>query len=192
MTTIDLFLDELKSEYDREFELKSSLENKANYILIAAGVTLSLLFSFGSMMVGTLTSNYEYLNLVIVSLMIGVVTNGISVLFSVLGFSIKHYGYPFPYHVFFKDDPSNNKLVFNDEVIEQYRDGLGDTGPESIQIFKESVIENYLECNKENAIQNYNKATRIKIAQWFFFAGAISIPFIVGFALPYLWTKPLL
>ena len=63
MTTIDLFLDELKSEYDREFELKSSLENKANYILIAAGVTLSLLFSFGSMMVGTLTSNYEYFEL---------------------------------------------------------------------------------------------------------------------------------
>ena len=36
MSTIDLFLDELKSEYDRGFELKSSLENKANYILIAA------------------------------------------------------------------------------------------------------------------------------------------------------------
>jgi len=37
MSTIDLFLDELKSEYNREFELKPSLENKANYILIAAG-----------------------------------------------------------------------------------------------------------------------------------------------------------
>src|SRR4030095_368020 len=106
--------------------------------------------------------------------------------------SIKHYGFPFPYHAFFKEDPSNNKLMFNGEVIEQYRDGSGQTVAESIQIFKESVIENYLECNKENAIQNYNKATRIKIAQWFFFAGSISIPFIVGFALPYLWTKPLL
>lgn len=124
--------------------------------------------------------------------MIGVVTNGISVLFSVLGFSIKHYGFPFLYHAFFKEDPSNNKSLFNGEVIEQYRDGSGQTVAESIQIFKESVIENYLECNKENAIQNYNKATRIKIAQWFFFVGSISIPFIVGFALPYLWTKPLL
>lgn len=100
----------------------------------------------------------------------------------------------FPFHtmLFLKEDPSNNKLMFNGEVIEQYRDGSGQTVAESIQIFKESVIENYLECNKENAIQNYNKATRIKIAQWFFFAGSISIPFIVGFALPYLWTKPLL
>ena len=59
--------------------------------------------------------------------------------------------------------------MFNGEVIEQYRDGSGQTVAESIQIFKESVIENYLECNKENAIQNYNKATRIKIAQWFLF-----------------------
>ena len=54
MSTIDLFLDELKSEYDKEFELKSSLENKANYILIAAGVTMSLLFSFGAVLVDKL------------------------------------------------------------------------------------------------------------------------------------------
>lgn len=96
-------------------------------------------------------------------LMIGVVTNGISVLFSVLGFSIKHYGFPFLCHAFFKEDPSNNKSLFNGEVIEQYRDGSGQTVAESIQIFQESVIENYLECNKENAIQNYYKATRIKL-----------------------------
>ena len=36
--------------------------------------------------------------------MIGVVTNGISVLFSVLGFSIKHYRYPLPYLAFFTKD----------------------------------------------------------------------------------------
>ena len=31
--------------------------------------------------------------------------------------------------------------MFNGEVIEQYRDGSGQTVAESIQIFKESVIE---------------------------------------------------
>ena len=51
MSTIYLFLDELKSEYDREFELKSSLENKANYILIDAGVTMWLLFSFRAVLI---------------------------------------------------------------------------------------------------------------------------------------------
>ena len=61
MSTIDLFLDELKSEYNREFELfelKPSLENKANYILIAAGVTMSLLFSFGAVLIDKLHSDY--------------------------------------------------------------------------------------------------------------------------------------
>lgn len=101
MSTIDLFLDELKSEYDKEFELKSSLENKANYILIAAGVIMSLLFSFGAVLVDKLNADYQYLIFVVVFLMIGVVTNGISVLFSVLGFSIKPYRYPLPYHAFF-------------------------------------------------------------------------------------------
>ena len=81
--------------------------------------------------------------------------------------------------------------MFNHELIEKYRNGIGDTKEESLQTFKESVIENYLTCNKVNAIQNNDKAIRIKIAQWFFFAGAMSIPFIIGFALPYLWIKPL-
>ena len=58
MSTIDLFLDELKSEYNREFELKSSLENKANYILIAAGITMCLLFSFGAVLIDKLHSDY--------------------------------------------------------------------------------------------------------------------------------------
>ena len=86
MSTIDLFLDELRSEYDKEFELKFSLENKANYILIAAGVTMSLLFSFGSVLVDKLNADYQYLTFVVVFLMIGVVTNGISVLFSITWF----------------------------------------------------------------------------------------------------------
>ena len=142
MSTIDLFLDELKSEYDREFELKASLENKANYVLIAAGVSLSLLFNFGSMLVGNLTSDYKYLNIVLVFLMISIVANGTSVLFSVFGFSIRQYRYPLPYQAFFREDPTTKKLVFNEEVIEEYRDGVSENKQESEKIFKESIIEN--------------------------------------------------
>ena len=61
---------------------------------------MSLLFSFGAVLVDKSNADYQYLILVIVFLMIGVVTNGISVLFSGLGFSIKPYRYPLPYHAF--------------------------------------------------------------------------------------------
>jgi|GEM_PF-462488 len=184
MSTIDLFPNELKSEYNKEFELKTTLENKANYLLIAAGVTMSLLFSFGAVLVDKINSDYQFLILVVLFLLISVVTNGISVLFSVLGFSIMPYRYTLPSHVFYNDDGT-----FIDEAIKQYRDGIGKDSTESEKIFKESIVEAYLRCNRQNAVQNKNKATKIKIAQWFFFAGAITIPFIMGFALPYLWSS---
>lgn len=40
---------------------------------------------------------------------------------------------------------------------------MGKDKPESEKIFKESIIENYLRCNKQNAIQNKNKAIKIKL-----------------------------
>lgn len=189
MSTIDLFLEELKFQYKQEFELKSNLENKANYLLIAAGVTLSLLFTFGAQLIGKLGTNYEYFPIVIGFLMLSVITNGISILFSILGFSLKPYRYTLPYDAFFTKDPTTKKMSFNDKVIEEYRDGLGKTDTESTQIFKESIIENYLRCNRQNGLQNKSKAIIIKTAQWLFFAGAITIPFIMGFALFYLWSS---
>jgi hypothetical protein len=106
-------------------------------------------------------------------------------LFSVLGFSIKPYRYPLPYHAFFTKEG-----MFNEGAIKQYSEGMGKDKPESEKIFKDSIIENYLRCIKQNAIQNKNKAIKIKITQWFFFAGTIAIPFIIGFVLPYLWSTP--
>lgn len=186
MSTIDLFLEELKSQYKQEFELKSTLENKANYLLIAAGVTLSFLFSFGVELIGELNQNYEYLTVVIGFLMLGIITNGISILFSVLGVAPTLYRYALPYNRFFIKDPTNNKFKFDDKMIEEYQDGVGEHESESKKIFKESMVENYLRCNLQNGQQNEKKAIIIKIAQWLFFAGAISIPIVIGFALPFL------
>jgi hypothetical protein len=184
--TIDLFLDELKSQYQQEFELKSSLENKANYLLIAAGVTMSLLFSFGVELTGNLNKEYQYLSFVVGFLILGVVTNVISVLFSVLGFSIKPYRYTIHHESLFLKDPLNGNLSFNEKLIEEYRDGEGE---EAVKKFKSTIIESYVTCILKNGIQNKSKAIKIKIAQWLFFAGAVSIPFIIGFALLYLWSK---
>jgi hypothetical protein len=188
MSTIDLFLEELKSAYKQEFELKATLENKANYLLVASGVTMSLLFSFGVELIGKLNHDYEFLPFVIGFLMFSVIANGMSILLSILGFALTPYRFSLPYNVFFKKDQTTNKFKFNNKVIEEFRDGKGETDNESITIFKETIIENYLRCNLQNGRQNNWKAIIIKTAQWLFFAGAISIPFIIGFALPFLWS----
>jgi hypothetical protein len=126
MSTIDLFLEELKSHYKQEFELKSTLENKANYLLIAAGVTMTLLFSFGSTLIGNLNLNYQYLYYVISFLLLGIITNGISILFAVLAFTIKPYRFVFPHNIFFDKDG-----MFNTAIINDYKEGTGKTEDES-------------------------------------------------------------
>jgi hypothetical protein len=184
--TIDLFLEELKSQYKQEFELKSSLENRANYVLIAAGVTMSLLFTFGTGFIEKLTPQYYYFQFVIGFFLLSAITNSTSILFSVLGFLVRDYRFTMPYYVFFKKDPSTKKVSFNNESIEEYTIGKGKNDKESIQIFRESMIENYLRCNRQNRIRNNSKATMIKIEQWLFFAGAISIVSIMISVIPYL------
>jgi hypothetical protein len=73
-------------------------------------------------------------------------------------------------------------------VIAEYRDGAGKNDIQSVTIFKESMIQNYLRCNLQNGQQNEKKSIIIEIAQWLFFAGVIIVPIIIGFALPFLWS----
>ena len=44
MESEDLFLRELKLEYDRQFEIKRDLESKANNIMTISGTVATLLF----------------------------------------------------------------------------------------------------------------------------------------------------
>jgi serine/threonine protein kinase len=98
---------------------------------------------------------------------------------------------------------TRNKLfVLLDDAERSYNKALDIKPGEALTLYKRAALfierslidkrnKNYLECNKINAIHNSDKATKIKFAQWFFFGGAICIPLIIGFALPFLWTKPL-
>jgi hypothetical protein len=76
-----------------------------------------------------------------------------------------------PYNHFFNDDGT-----FNEEAIEEYRDA-------DIGVFKDTLIETYLRCIKHNDLTNKGKAVKVKVAQWLFFAGVITIPIAIGILL---------
>jgi hypothetical protein len=75
MTTNKLFLQELKDQYEKEFELKDALEGKANNILTISGLVATLLFGFGSFMIDKLGSSYEFLIPVTILLIMGIIGN---------------------------------------------------------------------------------------------------------------------
>jgi hypothetical protein len=166
-----LFLQELKSQYDKEFDLKNTLEGKANYLLTIAGVVSTLLFGFGTFLIDNLDTSYPFLSYITTLITLGVAINIVSVLFSVLSFKIQPYRYVMPYNHFFNDDGT-----FNEEAIEEYRDA-------DIGVFKDTLIETYLRCIKHNDLTNKGKAVKVKVAQWLFFAGVITIPIAIGILL---------
>jgi len=44
----------LYGQYDKEFDLKNTLEGKVNYLLTIAGVVSTLLFGFGTFLIDNL------------------------------------------------------------------------------------------------------------------------------------------
>ena len=168
MSKRDLFLAELKSHYDKEFELKNTLESKANYILAAAGIVVTLLFSFGSPIIEKLAQHSEVFLTARVLLITGISANVLAILCSVLAFRITLYKYAMPSDAFY-DDKGN----LNDEVIAEYSDG------NDLDVFGDTMIETYLDCNRHNDAMNNEKTIKIKIAQWSFFTGIVIIPLII-------------
>ena len=171
MSSKDLFLQELKSQYDKEFDLKNTIESKANYLLTIAGVVSILLFGFGTFLIDNINTSYPPLPYISSLIILGVAINIVSILFSVLSFRIQPYRYVMPYDHFFNDD-----LSFNEKAIKEYRDA-------DIGVFKDTIIETYLRSNKDNGLTNQDKAVKVQIAQWLFFAGVVTIPIVIGILL---------
>ena len=171
MSSKKLFFEELKSQYDKEFDLKNTLEGKANYLLTIAGVVSTLLFGFGTFLIDNLDTNYSPLPVISILIILGVAINIVSILFSVLSFKIQPYCYVITYNHFFNDDGT-----FNEEAIEEYRDA-------DIDVFEDTIIETYLTCIKHNDLVNNGKAVKVRIAQWLFFAGVVTIPIAIGILL---------
>jgi hypothetical protein len=175
LTTNTAFLQELKEQYEKEFEIKDDLESKGNNLLTISGVVATLLFGFGSFMVDKFDATYDMLTPVTILLIIGIVGNIISIFWSVISFKISLYKYVMPYDYFFNRDGSANE-----EHLIEYRDG------DDLDVFTNTLVDTYLKCNRHNGLQNKDKAVKVDLAQWFFFGSILIIPIVIGLVLTHL------
>jgi hypothetical protein len=51
LDTKEAFLEELRGQYDKEFDLKERIEGKAGNLLTISGITIPLLFGFSSFLI---------------------------------------------------------------------------------------------------------------------------------------------
>jgi len=156
------FLEELKIQYEKEFELKNSLETKANYSLASSGVIVGLLFTFAANLFN-IFKNLPALPYISISLLIGVGLFIIAIFFSVQVSRIKQYHYATLHKYFFK-----NEGVFNEGTKSEYK-------YMKLDDFLDDRIDTYLVANKINFEHNEDKARNVSRMHWLFFFGIISI-----------------
>jgi hypothetical protein len=174
-STRELFVEELKKSYDKGWEVKNALENKANNMITISGTVATLLFGFGSLFLKNLNPNYQLLPLFIVFLMAGIITSVVAILLSSLSFRLRIYEIPIGPDFF-----TNNK-----NLIDDYKTAPRDK-------FNNTMITAYLRCIKQNHTINESKVKFISTAQWLFIVSMIIIPILLGIVLHAIQVKAII
>lgn len=148
------------------WEVKATLEVKANNIVTIAGTVATLLFGFGSLFLESLNPAYPFLPAFTGFLLTGIIVSVVAIIFGGLSFRIRTYEVPIGLDFFAEKK----------ELLDEYKRATSDT-------FYNTMITAYLRCMKQNNEENERKVKQISIAQWLFFASMIIVPILLGIVL---------
>jgi hypothetical protein len=171
-STRELFVEELRKSYDKGWEVKNTLETKANNIITISGTVASLLFGFGTLFLKNLDPHYQLLPEFVGLLVGGIIISIVAILFSSLSFRLRKYEVPIGPDFF-----ANNQ-----NLIDDFKTAKTDT-------FNNTMITAYLRCMEQNNKQNDGKVRVISIAQWSFFVSMIVIPILLTIAVHAIQAK---
>jgi hypothetical protein len=160
----EIFIQDLRSEYRNVFDLKSSLDTKANSIITASIISSSLLVSITTLFLTSIKSPNSILY-PIIGLIIGVVLSVVTVLLSMEAYRIRGYMYSVVSSHFF------------DETGKLIESNLVEIREASKKEFYSSRIEDYLYALNHNEKENTRKAKIIIASQILFI---LSISFLLG------------
>lgn len=163
----ELFVTELKMQYNIELDNKKNLETKANGIISISGTVAALLFGFGTFLINKLGPSYDYFSFVVIMLMLSISSVVVSIVLSIAASRIQEYYVAMDHTPFYQ----NNEIKI--EVLQQFCDANKNT-------FNHHMAKTYLTCIEHNAHINEKKATYILISQIIFFCGVVLLPILLA------------
>ncbi len=166
------FLEELRAQHQREFDVKNALDNKANNTITMASTTGTLLMGFGVFLLSKINPQYEFFGYAMLALIGGIVAIITSIGLSMLAYRLRDYRQIIIYRKFLsKDQSSKEKFDWNfvDNLIEE----------EKSDKFERRVVKDYLLSIRKNFKENESKANWISGSQVAFIVGVGTIPFFV-------------
>jgi hypothetical protein len=181
---INELLDELKAQYNKEFETQEMLDGKASSMMATAGTVTSLLFGFGTFLVARVEPIYALLYFAILSLLLAtIITNIFSVFMCVKAYYVRDYYFVAKDKSFLKKNPNS----YNAKDIAGLK-GLDDDRIRHYIEMEESdfklwLTRTYIAYTLINADNNDKKAKNITLAQLTFLIGLVIIPILLAIVL---------
>ncbi len=165
------FLNELKSQFDRDLKLKENLDSKSTTMITMSSTIMTILISIGTFLVAKIEPKTELFTAAVIILILGTILAATCVVLLIRSYSIKKYRYPMGHEEFFDKEGNYKK-----SSVEKFRDA-------SKEDFAIHIMKEYLESIKFNVSSNEAKSSKIKIAQWFLLGAIGSIVVLLGFVL---------
>jgi hypothetical protein len=173
MDNRERFFEEVKREYDKQFDIKERIEGKASTLLTICGIVIPLLFGFSSFLIEKMDKQYDYLELVKILITIGIFATIVSIFSILLLFRTKIYFDSINVDKIFKVDVDNKPdMTEINKIISKQDDE-----------YLNHRIFLHIACIKKNGKNNDGKAKLLRIAQWIFGIGMTTIPVTVGILL---------
>jgi len=163
----ELFVCELRAQYNIEFDNKKNLETKASSIIAISGTVAALLFGFDTFIISRVDPTYHFFMYILALLMISVTSVTASIILSIFVSTIQKYLVVADHRAFYKGQE------FDKETWEKYCYS-------NKNIFNMAIANNYFRCIEHNARINEKKAKYVKFAQILFFCGLAVLPILLA------------
>ena len=175
----DSFVQELRDQYSKEFQIKASHDQKASTMMTMSGTTTILLGGFGAFLLGNINAEHSpFIWAAVITLIVEIVFMTATIIISARSYRLRNYRYAYSHDLFVKKkdthkDVSDDNVEFDDENINKFRNA-------DKYAFNTNLIKEYAKGILQNSENNTKKANTIEKAQWLFLIGIAIIPIFVG------------
>ncbi len=167
-------LGELRSQFERDMDIKSKLDTKGQSMITMSGTVTALFTGFGTYLLNTVVSTNIFFIPALIFLLGEVITTTFTVYFSTKSYRLKEYEYPMGHEVFLLESSHRDREKAewdNDELIRYKKMNQEE--------FEDKMIRSYVRCMEHNKKINDKKAENIEKSQTAFLLSIIIIPLFV-------------
>jgi hypothetical protein len=154
----ELVLSEIKDAYNKQLELKETLDRKAQTNIQIAGIIITLLFGFSAFIFTIFGQAFENKIQVLELIVLSMIFNLASVLMAVRTLKLRDF-----------------QFMFSDLGQGKLKEYISSTKFVAIN----SLIDDYDNTNRHNIRENRKKANLLRISQETMFIGILIIPIVI-------------